>query len=53
MKTIDCLHPFSMKEMDDMLDEAEMAFDLEDYLTNEEVFWDCRCEPKGKAAQVR
>lgn len=32
------LRPFTMKEIDDMLDEAEGAFDSGDYLTNEDVF---------------
>lgn len=32
------LRPFTMKEIDEMLDEAEAAFDTGDYLTNEEVF---------------
>ena len=32
------LQPFSLKEIDDMLDEAETAFEAGDYLTHEEVF---------------
>ena len=32
------LRPYTMKEIDDMLDEAEAAFEAGDYLTNEEVF---------------
>jgi hypothetical protein len=32
------LRPFTMDEIDDMLDEAEAAFEAGDYLTNEEVF---------------
>ena len=32
------LRPFTMEEIDDMLDEAEAAFEAGDYLTNEEVF---------------
>ena len=32
------LRPYTMQEIDDMLDEAESAFDAGDYLTNEEVF---------------
>lgn len=31
-------HPFTMKEIDNMLDEAESAFQSGDYLTNDEVF---------------
>lgn len=38
MKPVEYLRPFSMKEIDDMLDEAESAFEAGDYLTNEEVF---------------
>ena len=32
------LRPFTMEEIDDMLDEAEAAFEAGDYLTNEDVF---------------
>ena len=32
------LRPFTMEEIDDMLDEAETAFETGDYLTHEEVF---------------
>ena len=32
------LTPYTMQEIDDMLDEAEAAFEAGDYLTNEEVF---------------
>ena len=32
------LRPYTKEEIDDMLDEAESAFDAGDYLTNEEVF---------------
>ena len=32
------LRPYNMQEIDDMLDEAEAAFEAGDYLTNEEVF---------------
>lgn len=32
------LRPYTMQEIDDMLDEAEVAFEAGDYLTNEEVF---------------
>ena len=32
------LTPYTMEEIDDMLDEAEAAFEAGDYLTNEEVF---------------
>ena len=32
------LRPYTMQEIDDMLDEAEAAFEAGDYLTNEEVF---------------
>lgn len=32
------LRPFTMKEIDAMLDEAEAAFEAGDYLTNDEVF---------------
>ena len=32
------LRPYSMEEIDNMLDEAEAAFEAGDYLTNEEVF---------------
>ena len=32
------LRPYSMHEIDDMLDEAEAAFEAGEYLTNEEVF---------------
>lgn len=30
----------TMQEIDDMLDEAEAAFEADDYLTNDEVFHD-------------
>ena len=32
------LRPYTMQEIDDMLNEAEAAFEAGDYLTNEEVF---------------
>ncbi|MBQ9671568.1 MAG: hypothetical protein IJV34_01785 [Prevotella sp.] len=32
------LRPYTMKEIDEMLDEAEAAFAAGDYLTNDEVF---------------
>jgi glutathione S-transferase len=32
------LRPYSMEEIDNMLDEAEAAFEAGDYLTNDEVF---------------
>ena len=32
------LRPYTMQEIDDMLDEAEAAFENGDYLTNDEVF---------------
>ncbi len=32
------LRPFTMQEIDDMLDEAETAFEAGEYLTNDEVF---------------
>ena len=32
------LKPLTMKEIDDMLDEAETAFEAGDYMTNDEVF---------------
>jgi len=32
------LRPYTMQEIDDMLDEAEAAFDAGDYLTQDEVF---------------
>ena len=32
------LRPYTMQEIDDMLYEAEAAFEAGDYLTNEEVF---------------
>ena len=32
------LRPYTMEEIDDMLDEAETAFEAGDYLTNDEVF---------------
>ena len=32
------LRPYTMQEIDNMLDEAEAAFEAGDYLTNEEVF---------------
>ena len=32
------LHPYMMQEIDDMLDEAEEAFETGDYLTQNEVF---------------
>ena len=32
------LRPYTMQEIDDMLDEAEAAFETGDYLTNDEVF---------------
>ncbi|MBR1506118.1 MAG: hypothetical protein IJ614_08430 [Prevotella sp.] len=34
----DQLRPYTIQEIDDMLDEAEAAFEAGDYLTNEEVF---------------
>lgn len=34
----DRLRPYSMREIDEMLDEAERAFDAGEYLTNDEVF---------------
>ena len=35
------LRPYSMEEIDNMLDEAEAAFEAGDYLTNDEVFHHC------------
>ena len=32
------LRPYTMQEIDEMLDEAETAFEAGDYLTNDEVF---------------
>ena len=32
------LRPYTMQEIDDMLDEAENAFEADDYLTQNEVF---------------
>ena len=32
------LRPYTMEEIDDMLDEAEAAFEAGDYLTQDEVF---------------
>ena len=32
------LRPYTMKEIDNMLDETEKAFEAGDYLTNDEVF---------------
>ena len=32
------LRPYTMEEIDNMLDEAEAAFEAGDYLTNDEVF---------------
>ena len=32
------LRPYTMQEIDDMLDEAEAAFEAGEYLTSEEVF---------------
>lgn len=32
------LRPYTMQEIDNMLDEAEAAFEAGDYLTNDEVF---------------
>lgn len=32
------LRPFTMEDIDDMLDEAEAAFEAGEYLTHEEVF---------------
>ena len=32
------LRPYTMQEIDNMLDEAESAFEDGDYLTNDEVF---------------
>ena len=32
------LSPYTMQEIDDMLDEAEAAFEAGEYLTNDEVF---------------
>lgn len=32
------LRPYTMQEIDDMLDEAEAAFEAGDFLTNDEVF---------------
>lgn len=31
-------HPYTMQEIDDMLDEAEAAFEAGEYLTNDDVF---------------
>ncbi len=33
------LRPYTMQEIDNMLDEAEKAFEAGDYLTNDEVFY--------------
>lgn len=38
IKDEEWLRPFTMEEIDDMLDEAEAAFEAGDYLTHEEVF---------------
>ena len=35
------LGPYSTEEIDNMLDEAEAAFEAGDYLTNDEVFHHC------------
>ena len=32
------LRPYTMQEIDEMLDEAEAAFEAGEYLTNDEVF---------------
>lgn len=32
------LHPYTMQEIDKMLDEAEAAFKAGDFMTNDEVF---------------
>ena len=32
------LRPYTMQEIDNLLDEAEKAFEAGDYLTNDEVF---------------
>ena len=32
------LRPYTLEEIDDMLDEAEAAFEAGDYLTNDDVF---------------
>ena len=38
MKELEQLRPYTMKEIDEMLDDAEAAFDAGDFLTNDEVF---------------
>lgn len=45
------LKPYTMEEIDAMLDEAEAAFEAGDYLTQDEVFH--RREPKRQAAQTK
>lgn len=37
-KEAEQLRPYTMQEIDDMLDEAENAFEAGDYLTQNEVF---------------
>ena len=37
------LRPYTMEEIDNMLDEAEAAFDAGDYLTNDDVFHHLYC----------
>ena len=41
------LRPFTMEEIDEMLDEAEEAFESGDYLTNDEVFHCSYCSILG------
>ena len=38
LKEREQLRPYTMKEIDEMLDDAEAAFDAGDFLTNDEVF---------------
>lgn len=38
MEEKDSLRPYTMEEIDTMLDEAEAAFEAGDYLTQDEVF---------------
>lgn len=45
----DVLRPYTMAEIDAMLDEAEAAFDAGDYLTQDQVF---RREPKRLPANT-
>lgn len=38
MKETEQLRPYTMQEIDEMLDEAESSFEAGDFMTNDEVF---------------